>query len=686
MGKGTKIPILNREISWLQFNGRVLQEAADLENPLIERLKFLGIFSNNRDEFFRVRVATLNRMQTMGTFKGGYNINPRKVLKEINDIVINQERDFMAIYQKIVAELALQNIFLVNETELNEEQGNFVKRYFQEKVRFYLFPIMIGSLRDMSTLRDKSIYLAVTLGYEEKPQKEDIALIELPTKTVSRFLVLPPVGDKKFIILLDDIIRYCLSEVFRIFGWNKFSAYTIKITRDAEIDLDTDVSKSFVEIMTQSLKQRKRGTPVRFVYDNAIPESSLKILTKRLGISKDDPTRGGGRYHNFKDFMNFPNLGSKILEYKPQVPLAHKDLPANKSILASIRNKDVMLHFPYHSFQHIIDLLREVSIDPQVESIKMTIYRAAKNSSVINALINAARNGKYVTVFMELQARFDEEANIQWTERLQEEGVKVIQGIPGFKVHSKLILIRRKENSKNVFYANIGTGNFNEDTAQVYADDSLLTANREITTDVENAFHQMEANYKPLKYKTLVVAPFHMRNFFINMISTEIHNARTGKEAWMILKMNNLVDETIIQKLYSASKAGVRIKLIIRGICVLVPGIPGISENIEAFSIVDRYLEHSRVLVFCHGGDTRYFITSADWMIRNFDNRIEVACPIFDKSIQDELMKMLQIQLTDNMKARIIGSGQTNMHRKTDGRPVRSQHVIYDWLKKMAQQ
>lgn len=685
MGKSKKIPILNREISWLHFNGRVLQEAADPRNPLLERLKFLGIFSNNRDEFFRVRVATINRMATMGYNRTDYKINPKKVLQEINEIVISQERDFMSIYQTIVSELTGQNIHIISENELTEEQGDFVRKYFHEKVRVYLFPIIIGSVAALSSLRDKSIYLAVTLGRKDKPKKEDVALIELPTKAVSRFLVLPSSGEKKFIILLDDVVRYCLSEIFFIFGWDTFNAYTIKITRDAEIDLDTDVSKSFVEIMTESLKQRKRGTPVRFVYDKAIPETSLRIILKKLGISKEDTTRGGGRYHNFKDFMSFPNLGATQLEYPPNVPLQHRDLPANKSILASIRQKDIMLHFPYQSFQYIIDLLREVSIDPMVRSIKMTIYRAAKNSSVINALINAARNGKAVTVFMELQARFDEEANIQWTERLQEEGVRVIQGIPGFKVHSKLILIRRKENSKSFLYANIGTGNFNEDTAQVYADDSLLTANPVITSDVENAFLQMEANYKPLKYKALVVAPFHMRNYFMNLLSNEIANARRGIDAWAIIKLNNLVDEMIVQKLYSASNAGVKIRLIIRGICVLKPGIPGVSENIEVISIVDKYLEHSRILVFCNKDNPKYFITSADWMIRNFDNRIEVACPVYDKSIQQELMKILEIQLDDNVKARIFTEGKTNIYKTSGEEQVRSQTSIYHFLKEKNQ-
>jgi polyphosphate kinase len=681
MGKPGKIKILNREVSWLYFNGRVLQEAADKRNPLIERIKFLGIFSNNRDEFFRVRVATVTRMLNVDKVPYDTAINPKKVLKDITEIVQTQEKEFRKIYNDIVDELATENIFIINETHLSEDQGLFVRKYFQEKVRVYLFPIMISSLKDISSLRDRSIYLAVTLGFADNPSKKDSALIELPTKNLSRFLILPQVDDKKFIILLDDVIRYCLSEVFAVFGWNTFDAYTIKITKDAEIDVDSDVSKSFLESMTESLKQRKKGLPVRFVYDESIPDDLLKIIRKKLNLSKDDPVRGGGRYHNFKDFMNFPNVGSGKLEFGPLPPLRHKDLPVNYSIISAIKRKDIMLHYPYQSFQYIIDLLREVSIDPQVRSIKATIYRAAKDSSVINALINAARNGKYVTVFMELQARFDEEANILWTERLQEEGVKVIHGIPGFKVHSKLILIRRKENNKNVFYAHIGTGNFNEDTARVYADDGLLTANEAITSDVINAFHQMELNYRAFKYKTLIVAPFFMRNYFIKVINYEMKRAKEGKEAWIIIKLNNLVDETIINKLYKASQTGVKIKLIIRGICVLIPGIPKISENIKAISIVNRFLEHSRVLVFCHGGDNQYYITSADWMIRNFDNRIEVACPILDKDIQLELRNMLDIQLSDNTTARVIGPGEANQYKQNGEPPVRSQQLIYEFFK-----
>lgn len=676
-----KAPILNRDLNWLHFNGRVLQEAADARNPLLERLKFLGIFSNNRDEFFRVRVATLNRMLRLDHFSYDMPVNPRKTLREIASLVQVQEREFMEVYAGIVSDLARHDIYILDETRLSDAQGEFVRKYFRAQVRPNLFPIMISGLRDISSLRDKSIYLAVSLGRSDGAIKNDYALIELPAKVLSRFLILPTEGDKRFIILLDDVVRYCLSEIFSVFGYDTFAAYTVKITRDAEIDIDTDVSKSFLEVMAESLKQRKRGVAVRFVYDQSIPADLLKIITGRLEITKEDPIRGGGRYHNFKDFMSFPNLGHRELEYEPLVPLLHRDLPLHTSILSSIRRKDILLHFPYQSFHYIIDLLREASIDPQVRSIKMTIYRAAKNSSVINALINAARNGKYVTVFMELQARFDEEANIYWTERLREEGVKVIHSIPGFKVHSKLILIRRKEHNSNFLFAFIGTGNFNEDTAKVYSDVSLLTADQDICNDVVNAFHLIEESYRPYRFRHLVVAPLNMRNYWIRLLQAEMRNARAGKDAWVIIKLNSLVDSTMVRKLYKASQAGVRIKLIIRGICTLVPGLPGVSDNIEAYSIVDRFLEHARILAFCNGGDPRYYITSADWMVRNFDNRIEVATPVYDPGIKARLQRILDIQLADNVKARLIGPGEQNRYRQISGPEIRSQVEIYRYLK-----
>ncbi len=675
---------IDREISWLNFNERVLQEAADDSTPLIERIKFLGIFSNNLDEFFRVRVATLNRMANVSrkNYKS-IDFDPKEIIHEIAQIDEKHQQIFSSVWHNIVEKLEEQDIYIVDETNLSQEQGEYVLNYFRENVRPHLFPLMLDNLTATSSLKDKSIYLAILLKNSINTIKERYALMEVPTPPVSRFVILPANGNKKYIILLDDVIRYCLSDIFSIFGYDTFEAYTIKLTRDAELDIDNDVSKSFLETMVESLKQRRKGSPVRFIYDKSIPENLLKALVTKMNFSKNDSLTKGGRYHNFKDFMSFPNVGPAELEYPIAHPLLHKDLSINKSIFKTIRHKDVMLHFPYQSFQYIIDLLREASIDPKVKSIRMTIYRAAKNSNVINALINAARNGKEVTVFLELQARFDEEANIYWSKKLSDEGVRIIHSIPGFKVHCKLILIRRKEKEKNVYYANIGTGNFNEETAKVYADDSLLTANPDITSDVLKVFELFEANYKQQRFKTLIVAPFQMRNFFIRQLNNEIKNAQMGKEAFAIIKLNSLVDEKIIAKLYLASQAGVKIKLIVRGSCTLNPGITNLSENIEGISIVDKYLEHSRVIIFANGGDEQYYITSGDWMIRNFDNRIEVACPIFDKDIRKELKTMLDIQLKDNCKARIINNSTPNCY-KTNGTKVRkkAQVEIYNYLQK----
>jgi polyphosphate kinase len=509
-----------------------------------------------------------------------------------------------------------------------------------------------------------------------------MALIKVPTKSPSRFLILPSEDEKKYIILLDDVIRYCLGDIFSNFGYDTFSAYTIKFTRDAELELDTDVSKSFLEIISDSLKQRKEGMPVRFIYDNSMPPAILDKVKRKLKISKTDTMTQGGRYHNFKDFMRFPNIGSEDLEYTALPPLSHPDLPGNTSIIQVIRHRDILLHHPYQSFQYIIDLLREVSIDPKVKSIHMTIYRVARNSSVINALINAARNGKRVTVFMELQARFDEETNIYWTTRLQEEGVNIVHSIPGFKVHSKLLLIGRIESRKLVYYANVATGNFNEETARVYADDSLLTSNPAITLEVLKIFELFSANFKIPKFNTLVVAPFNMRSHYIHLINNEIKNAKAGKEAWVFIKLNNLTEEGIVKKIMEAGNAGVQVRLIIRGSCVIAPDQPGVSKNIQMISIIDRFLEHSRVFIFCNKGKPLYYISSADWMNRNFDHRIEVAVPIVDKQLQAELRNMLEIQWNDNTKARLISYSVPNQYRRNDlPTKVRSQIEIYKYLK-----
>jgi len=486
-------------------------------------------------------------------------------------------------------------------------------------------------------------------------------------------------------MLLDDVIRYNLADIFHIFDYDSFDAYTVKITRDAEMELDNDVSKSLMERMSESLKQRKKGRPVRFVYDADMPDEMLKLMMEKLKITKKDNVMKGGRYHNFKDFMRFPNVGGVHLEYPAAPPLPHKHLSGIKSILAAIRQRDIMLHVPYQTFQYIIDLLREASIDPAVKSIKMTLYRVARDSKIINALINAARNGKDVTVYLELQARFDEQANIYWSEKLHEEGVNIIHGKAGLKVHSKLILIERKENKESVLYANIGTGNFNETTATLYCDSSLLTADPLITKEVQHVFMLFEHTYlAPVEFQSLIVSPFKTRDFVTQMINREMVNARKGLKAEVVLKLNSLVDGSIVKKIYQASAAGVSFRLIIRGICVLVPGVKGLSENVEAISIVDRFLEHARVFVFHNGGDPLYYISSADLMGRNLDQRIEVGVPVWDQELKNELQTMLDIQWRDNVKARLLGKNNLNMYKqpKEDEPVVQSQVETYNYFKK----
>lgn len=671
--------LINREVSWLHFNERVLQEAMDESNPIIERLRFLGIFSNNRDEFFRVRVATIKRMKQFENENSRKNKEkPSEILQQILSIVEEQEVKFTQTFRETIKSLQKHQIYLLNEQSLDEEQGDFVYQFFNTEVRPLLFPIMLNNLSQPGNLRDNSIYLAAVLNDSTNQKDEDYALIMVPD-TISRFVQLPAKDGKKFIMFVDDVLRYCMSELFGWMGYDTFSAYTIKLTRDAELDIDHDISKSFMELMSESIKKRKKGSPVRFVYDNDMPEALNKKLNRKLKITKTDNIRGGGRYHNFKDFMSFPNMGGKNLVFAKTYPNKHPEISHNTSIIDRIKEGDIMLHYPYQSFQHIVDLLREASIDPKVRAIKMTFYRAARDSNVINALINAARNGKYVTVFLEIQARFDEKANIYWSRKLEEEGVKIIKTLPGFKVHSKLMLIRRKESGKNVYYANISTGNFNESTAKVYADDSLLTAHKGITTEVNMLFHLFESPYNPPKFKHLIVAPYYMRNSFINKLNAEIRNAKSGKEAWVILKLNNLVDKKITAKLYNAAKAGVKITIICRGICILVPGLKGVSENIKVISIVDKFLEHSRIFVFANDGDPKYYLSSADWMVRNFDHRFETAAPIYDKNLQDEIMAMLKLQLSDNTKARLVNTKDNNEYVVTKSKTkIRSQFKTYE--------
>jgi polyphosphate kinase len=672
--------LVNREISWLSFNERVLQEANDPSVPLIERMRFLGIFSSNRDEFFRVRVATVRRMQKIGS-KARHVLgeDPRILLHNINVKTSEQQERFKETYQNILKELELHNIFIINEKQLTEEQGKFVRDYFHEYVFPALVPIILDQAPQFPWLKDRAIYLVIKLLRPDKKNK--YALIEIPTDKVSRFLVLPK--ENKYIILLDDVIRYCLRDIFYSFNFETAEAYTIKLTRDAELDIEQDVSKSLVKKISESIKRRKKGVPVRLEFDGEIAPDILKYISKRLRFLREEHTIRGGRYHNFIDFINFPNIGKSELKYKFPPALSHPDLKKNQSILKVMRRKDILLTYPYQSFHHVIDVLREASIDPKVKSISITLYRVAKNSNIVNALINAVKNGKQVTAVVELQARFDEEQNIFWSNRLQEEGARVIYGVPGLKVHTKMFLITREESGHHRHYAHLGTGNFNEDTSRVYCDHSLLTFDKRITQDVAEIFNFYTDNYKTGHYKHLLVAPFFMRKRLLTLIEKEIKHAKDGKEAWMFLKMNSLVDEEIISSLYEASRSGVKIRLIIRGICSLVPGVAGISDNIEAISIVDKYLEHSRVFIFSNKGDERYFISSADMMTRNFDFRSEVVIPVFDKKIQKELKDILEIQWRDNVKARMINEKQDNIYRVTESKTkVRAQDEIYKYLKK----
>lgn len=681
-----KFEIINRDLSWLSFNHRVLQEAADTRVPLIERLRFLGIFSNNLDEFFRVRVATLKRALTLDEkSKKELGFDTKKILDKIQKTVIEQQKEFERIFQIITKELEVKGISLLNEKDLNSTQGAYIKEYFEDTVRQTLVPIMLDKKIKFPELKDKVIYLFIKLGYIKQPEKFQYSIIEVPTQVVSRFLVLPVTEKNKTqIILLDDVIRYCLPEIYSIFDYDKFEAYTIKLTRDAELDIDDDISQSFVEKVSKSIKKRKKGLPVRFIYDATMPKDMLQFLLKKMKIEMSENVIPGGRYHNFKDFIKFPGIGDKSLQNEPLIPLQHPDFLTRKSMLDIIKRKDILLTFPYQSFAYIIELLREAAIDPKVKSIQINLYRVAEKSKIINALINAAKNGKQVTVIVELQARFDEENNIKLSRKLQDEGVKVIFGVPGLKVHAKLILITRKEKNKENLFAHIGTGNFHEQNARVYTDHSLLTADERITNEVEKIFDFFKKNYERTNFKYLFVSPFNLRKRFIELINEEIKNVRRQHDAYIYIKVNNLVDEEMIKKLYQASCEGVKIKIIVRGICSLIPGVKGMSENIEAISIIDRFLEHARMFVFCNDGNELVYISSADWMQRNLDYRIEVATPIFNPEIKQQLLDIFNIQLKGTSKARIIDKQQSNKYKRVPGQDTfRSQIEIYKYLKNL---
>jgi len=677
--------LINRDISWLYFNNRVLQEAANQEVPLVERARFLGIFSNNLDEFFRVRVATIRRMTSWRKEAiAELHEDPKVLLNRIQDIVIKQQDKFYRIYKNLLKEFEKENVFMLDENDLSEKHLEYIKTFFRQRVRPSLVPIMLSNKREFPRLKDKTIYLAVKIHNKEGKEKSIYALIEVPSEVLPRIIELPKEDNKRHIILLDDIIRVGLPNIFAAFQYDYIEAFTIKITRDAELDISEDISESFLNKIRQSIQNRKIGSATRFIYDENIPKDLLNYIIDRSQIEKRDNVIPGGRYHNFKDFIGFPDVGTAKLRYTPLLPLEHPNFKNEVSLLNVILKKDVMLHFPFHAFYYVLDILREAAIKPTVTSIKMTLYRVASNSRVINALIVAAKNGKNVTVVIELQARFDEENNILWARRLEEEGVKVIFGVSGLKVHSKLILIKERVSKKNILYAHVGTGNFHEGTASTYTDLSLFTCNSNITNEVQKVFRFFKDNYKRSTYRSLFVSPTNTRRNFIKLIDYEIKNARNGEEAYIIIKINHIVDEEMIQHLYDASSAGVKIHLIVRGNCAIVPKIKGLSDNITITSVVDRFLEHTRIFAFCHGGNEKYYISSADWMARNLDSRIEVTTPILDKKIQQEIRDLLDIYLKDNVKARIVDSkGSNKFVKPDDGKLIRSQIEVYKYYQKL---
>jgi polyphosphate kinase len=673
---------INRELSWLSFNERVLQEATDPKVPLVERIRFLGIFSNNQDEFFKVRVATIKRMIDLGIDdKQIDGEDPKKMLASIQKKVIDYQHKIWKAFENIIKEFEKENIFLINEKQLSPEQATFVDDYFDEHILPFLSPIMLSNVDRFPELKDKSIYFAIKLTSDDKSIPVDYALVEIPSPLLNRVVMLPPDKNKKCIILIDDIVRYCLKDVFAIFNYDYFEAYTIKMTRDAELDIDNDLSKSFLEKISLGVSERQKGQPVRFVYDKEMPKDLLKYIIEKLHFDQSDTVLPGGRYHNFKDFISFPNFGGKHLEHEPTPPVSHPLVKKHQSLIKLIAKRDIMLHYPYQKFDHFIDFLREASMDPKVLSIKITLYRVSKNSKVINSLINAARNGKQVTVVIELQARFDEKSNIYWARKLEEVGVKILFGIKGLKVHSKLVLVTRMEGKTLKNYSVVSTGNFHEGNASVYTDVALFTSDKRIADEVNKVFEFCDNPYWNYSYKHLLVSPLYKRNRLNKLIDNEIENAQAGKDAYIILKINNLVDTGMVKKLYEANKAGVKIKLIVRGICCIRAGEPGLSENIEAISIVDKFLEHSRIFVFCNNNDELFFLSSADWMTRNLDHRVEVTCPIYDGEIKKEIRKLLEIQLCDNVKARLLNENQNNQYIVNDAPPVRSQIVLYDYYK-----
>jgi polyphosphate kinase len=676
----------DRELSWLSFNHRVLQEAKDANVPLYERLKFLAIYSSNLDEFFRVRVASLRSLLNLKEkSREALPFQPRILLKKIRETVHAQQEEFGKIYrEEIIPGLNKENIFLVNDQSISERQKESIKNYFFDQVVPFVQPTLLDKNKISTFLHNRAIYLAVKLKSKKKSnpssraklQRFRYAIVEIPADKLGRFVTLPEENGKNFVMFLDDIVRINLPILLP--GYQVESCYSMKLTRDAELYIDDEFSGDLVSKIKKGLSKRKTGAPSRFLYDQSIPQDFLKFLQETLQLKKDDLIPGG-RYHNFNDFFSFPKFNKTHLEYEPMPPLHRKDLDGVVSIFEVVSQKDILLSYPYQSYGYILKFLEEAADDVNVKSIKITLYRIADDSLVIRSLVKAAENGKDVTVFVEVKARFDEETNFASADKLEKAGVKVYFSFPGMKVHSKICLIEKAEKGKSKFYSYLSTGNFNEKTARIYTDYGLFTANQDFGKEIKKVFNFLERKSEQEKFKHLLVAPFNLRKSLVELIDAEIINAQEGRAAEITLKLNSIEDKKMIKKLYEASQVGVKVKLIIRGICCLVPGLKGISENIEAVSIVDRFLEHSRVYIFHNNGDKIYFLASADWMKRNLSRRVEVAFPVYDNEIQKQLQKMIDLQWNDNQKARIIDRTQTNAYKDTtEENIIRSQYEIYN--------
>ncbi len=670
---------VERDVSWMYFNQRILLEAAKKNVPLLERLSFLGIYSNNLDEFFRVRMATLNRiMECEDKDIKKERENAQRIFKQINKLNAAYTSQFEETFQDIVKDLEAQGIYFVNELQLTERQKDYIRNLYQMDLNGSTFPYFLSELKQLGELADSDIYLAIRLTrWAGEHKKKDYALIEMPVNEFGRFIRLPDDEGKICLMFLDDVVRFCLPFIFMGLNYDQYEAYTFKFTKDAEMEIDPEVRSGVMEKVSKGIKSRKRGNPIRLVYDASMPKELLKLIMNKLNIDKLDTRVAGGRYHNMKDLMRFPDCGRKDLKYPPQPPLIKSEL-AEGSVLDLIREKDRYLHYPYHSFSGYLRVLREAAISKDVKCIKTTLYRLAKDSRVVKALICAAKNGKNVTVVIELMARFDEASNISWSKKMQDAGIHVIFGVEGLKIHSKLTYIGSTKGD----IACVSTGNFHEGNARVYTDITMMTARKSIVNEVDAVFDFIEKPYSPKPFRHLLVSPNDMRKKVISMLNNEIKQAKAGKPAYLMAKINHITDKALVKKIYEASAAGVRIDLLVRGNCSLVTGIPGVSDTIRIIGIIDRYLEHSRILIFGNGGEERYFIGSSDWMTRNLDNRIEVMAPVYDPDIQRDLKRIIEFGLKDTMQGHIVdGTGRNLPWTTEENLPFRSQEALYNCYK-----